>query len=452
MKEGANMEEASLVCLRRRLMVLLIILAFQFLPLRPIISSPISQVTAQERRTDKFINGQWFDGKGFRRRTYYSVNGILTQRRPKSVDEVIDLKSGYVVPPFGDSHCHHFDGERSVAQQIDMYLRDGVFYAKVTNNFRSGARRVAALVNKPTSVDVSYAHGGLTSNYSHPMDVYEALALGYYTYQQWKANAAKIWESRKAENDAYYIIENASDLDRKWPLILEGHPDFIKIFLRDSEIYQQRRSFVPTTWGRDDGGIDPKLVPAVVEKAHQAHLRVTAAVNSAYDFHVAVNAGVDEISHLPGYQDVGENENCAITREDAALTVKRGVYLTLVTSEYEHERTKAVIENETHNFALLKPLRAKFALGSDAFGRTPTSGAIAMSKLGMFDNLELLKIWCENTAATILPGRKIGHLKEGYEASFLVLNGNPLKDFEQVKAIRFRFKQGEIIGLEERKP
>ena len=75
-----------------------------------------------------------------------------------------------------------------------------------------------------------------------------------------------------------------------------------------------------------------------------------------------------------------------------------------------------------------------------------------MSKLGIFSNLELLKMWCESTPRTIFPGRKIGLLREGYEASFLVLNGNPLKEFAQVKAIRLRVKQGQVITLEEKKP
>jgi imidazolonepropionase-like amidohydrolase len=62
--------------------------------------------------------------------------------------------------------------------------------------------------------------------------------------------------------------------------------------------------------------------------------------------------------------------------------------------------------------------------------------------LGVFDNLSLLKIWCEVTPRTIFPHRKIGRLQEGYEASFLVLDGNPLENFAHVQAIRRRFKQG----------
>jgi hypothetical protein len=57
-------------------------------------------------------------------------------------------------------------------------------------------------------------------------------------------------------------------------------------------------------------------------------------------------------------------------------------------------------------------------------------------------------MWCETTAETIFPNRKIGHLKEGYEASFLVLGGNPIDSFGSVKDIRLRFKQGYFITLE----
>ena len=65
--------------------------------------------------------------------------------------------------------------------------------------------------------------------------------------------------------------------------------------------------------------------------------------------------------------------------------------------------------------------------------------------LGVFDNKTLLKIWCENTAKTIFPDRKLGFLREGYEATFLVLNGNSLIDFMNVKDINLRVKQGKIL-------
>jgi len=54
-------------------------------------------------------------------------------------------------------------------------------------------------------------------------------------------------------------------------------------------------------------------------------------------------------------------------------------------------------------------------------------------------------MWCETTAATIFPKRRIGHLKDGYEANFLVLTGSPLADFANVKTIELRIKGGEPL-------
>ena len=64
---------------------------------------------------------------------------------------------------------------------------------------------------------------------------------------------------------------------------------------------------------------------------------------------------------------------------------------------------------------------------------------------GIFNNLELLKVWCETTPLTTFPKRKIGYLKKGYEASFLVVNSNPLIDINGTRQIVLRVKQGEIL-------
>jgi len=91
-------------------------------------------------------------------------------------------------------------------------------------------------------------------------------------------------------------------------------------------------------------------------------------------------------------------------------------------------------------------------LFSDIRRFTSLAEAMNLHGLKVLDNLALLKAWCETTAETIFPGRKIGRLQEGYEASFLVLGGNPLRDFENVKDIRMRFKQGRFIQMDQSSP
>jgi imidazolonepropionase-like amidohydrolase len=57
-----------------------------------------------------------------------------------------------------------------------------------------------------------------------------------------------------------------------------------------------------------------------------------------------------------------------------------------------------------------------------------------------------LNLWTTTTPQAIFPDRRIGRLDAGYEASFLVLGGNPLDDFSAVRTIRRRVKQGHELG------
>jgi imidazolonepropionase-like amidohydrolase len=55
-------------------------------------------------------------------------------------------------------------------------------------------------------------------------------------------------------------------------------------------------------------------------------------------------------------------------------------------------------------------------------------------------------MWTGDTVEAIFPGRRIGRLKPDYEASFLVLSGNPLVDFFNVTGITRRVKKGHPVG------
>src|SRR5687767_13496677 len=91
----------------------------------------VNRPPVNAEKTYEFKNGKWFDGRAFREKTFYSVASRLTTRRPKRNDETIDLGGGFVVPPFGDGHSHHFDSSYNIDEQVGMYLRDGVFYGAV---------------------------------------------------------------------------------------------------------------------------------------------------------------------------------------------------------------------------------------------------------------------------------------------------------------------------------
>lgn len=401
--------------------------------------------------TYEFTNGNWFDGKGFVRRKFYSVNGILTAKKPVKVDEKIDLGDDFVIPPFADAHCHHFDAPYNVDQQVEMYLRDGVFYAKVLSNLRTGALKVKDKVNVPTSVDVSYAHGSLTHSFGHGFEVFETLALRLIpTTEVMEANKAKIAGSRLRENDGYYIIDTADDLERKWQKIIDGKPDFIKINLLASENFETQRSNIPNI-KIGHIGLNPQLVPLIVQKAHAAGLRVSAHVETAADYRTALAAGVDEMAHIPGYYfGLQENpESYLLTDKDAQESAKRRIWVIPTPNLPDAIKNPLILERiervMRQNLELLRRRGVRFAFGSDAYMSTPVEYVLYTAGLGVFSNLEMLKIWTEETPQTIFPNRKIGRLREGYEASFLVLNANPIADFKNIKNIKLRFKQGYLI-------
>ena len=85
------------------------------------------------------------------------------------------------------------------------------------------------------------------------------------------------------------------------------------------------------------------------------------------------------------------------------------------------------------------------ALGSDRFNQTLSFEIDALLKLDALSNKEVLHILTYNTPKLIFPERKIGALQDGYEASFLVLDNNPLERIESLKNINLRVKRGIVL-------
>lgn len=97
-------------------------------------------VQQREPVTFALTNGQWFNGKTFELKTFYSANGKFTLKKPARLDSTIDLNGAYCVPPFAEAHNHNIDGavEERSRRAIEKYLADGVFYVKIQGNFPIG--------------------------------------------------------------------------------------------------------------------------------------------------------------------------------------------------------------------------------------------------------------------------------------------------------------------------
>jgi predicted amidohydrolase YtcJ len=404
-----------------------------------------SSPTPSLKATISFTNGYWFDGHSFKRRTGYSIDGALSFRRPRRVDSTIDLAGGFVVPPFGEAHNHNVEPSKKVDQLIQRYLSHGIFYVKDPDNLPKGRDQVSPLINQPDSIDAAFSNGGFTGKDGHPAEIV-------------KRNIDRgIWTPADGDGAFYYAISSEGDLERWWPVFLDTKPDFVKTYLLYSEEYAARKDD-PTFFGWK--GMDPALLRPLVHKAHAARLRVSTHVESATDFHNALVAGVDEINHIPGFRVTGDVKTHSLSEfqlsdSDVKLAAHKGVYVVTTLADNPkfnpdgtlHDGLSSRDTLNKGNLALLKRYRVKLALGSDNYRGDTMPEAIYISALGVFTNTELLRIWCTSTPRTIFTHRKIGELREGYEASFIVLTGNPVQDFRAVEQISTRVKQGQVLQL-----
>jgi imidazolonepropionase-like amidohydrolase len=347
----------------------------------------------------KLVNGRWYDGTEFVAKTMYAVDDVLRDSHDGEARE-LDLQGMSVIPPLADAHNHVFADGMNADEQLGRYLRAGIFYVKNPNNSAKLTAPIRARMNTPETVDVTYANGGLTRGGGHPAQIYAQLGSTFV--------------------DPYYTIDSAAELDAKWERIRAGKPDFIKIYLEHSEDPKKNR------------GLDAALVPLIVQRAHRDGLPVAAHVSSAADFHLAVASGVDELAHLP---------LAPIAPADAELAAKKNV--TVVTTLLSHRPNEGFTDHRA-NLALLKRAGVNVVLGVDG-GALVLDELEALTKLGVYTNAELLRMAVEATPRQIFPSRKIGRLTNGYEASFLVVHGNPLEDLSALRRVALRVKQGHVI-------
>ena len=394
-------------------------------------------------------NGQWFDGRRFRARTFCVVAGVLQRQRPAQIDSVVDLAGQWVVPAFGDAHNHALDQEWKAPETIQQYLTDGVFYLKNPNNIPRYTAPLAPLLNQPSSLDVTYSGGGITGSGGHPIPLYEALAArGVY-----QLTAAQL------NGQAYHILDSLAQWPAVWGSVVAGHPNFVKLYLLFSERYGQPRDTATLA----STGLDPQLLPELVRRIHAQGLPVAMHLETAHDFAVAVQAGVDEINHLPGYawdkhlRAEDYRLTPTLARQCARQGTRQGtrvVTTTVVTRDVyatpkDSARRRQVQQLQRENLRRLHQAGVQLALGCDTYAQTARAEMMSLLQLQAFDAATLLRLWAETTPQTIFPGRRVGRLRAGYEANLLVLGQNPLTtDFATATAdIRLRIKQGRVLLL-----
>lgn len=415
--------------------ILLRLMAFLLVPFCFAIDT-MAQTHSQQNIA--LINGLWFNGQSFVPHTFYSVEGRFTKKKPLRIDTTIDLSGTWVIPPFAEAHNHNIGTgvEERDRKAVQHYISDGIFYVKIQGNLpMSDEKKQLLHIKQPNGLDVSFAQGTLTATGGHPSFLVSEILpkQGYFPG----------YTKEMLKGYRYFTIDNEADFESKWPAVLQLKPDFTKTFLLFSNEYEKRKSDTTNSFRK---GLNPALLPIIVKKAHAGGFRVSTHVANVADFHDAVFSGADEIAHLPV-------DTIPISAEDAKDAARRKTVVITTCSLAENAPPSIlpksllpqVLNMYKESLKRLQQAGVAIAVGSDNPMSSSVDEFLYLQKMGVLNNLALLKMWTETTPKTIFPKRKIGALKDGYEASFVALEGNPLEDINNVRKIKLRFKQGNVL-------
>ena len=368
--------------------------------------------------TSAYLNGLWYEVDAatgavrFVPGDRYSLAGIFTAEKPEQVDRTIDLEHAYVIPPFGEAHNHNVDGPWTLST-ARRYLKQGIFYHKNPNDIASVAAGGQPLFNKPDELDVVFAHGGLSIDEGHPEQLYKYMApmMGL--------------DPKALDGQAFFDVPTPEAVTRRWPEILKGRPDFLKLYLLNAS----------KEGGEKSSGLTPETLRRAVKLAGEAGLSTTVHVETAADLALAVDAGATEAAHLPGYSwgNLGA-ESYRITDEQARRMADRGflvVTTTVVSVDIPTptpelaEKKRKIQALQVENLKRLHAAGVPLAIGADSYTKTALDEAKNLRKLGAFIDRDLLRLWVETAPKSIFPRRSIGQLTPGHEASFLALAADP---------------------------
>ena len=389
------------------------------------------------------IGARFFNGKSFVADDWYVVDGLLTKRAPKMSTLPIDLNGKYIAPAYGDAHTHHFEGDYFSRLMAGKYLPEGTLFAQTMTEHISLKAGANTVVNKPDSMDVAFADAGFTATNGHPTLTYELLAQKVPANLTPQQLSDRLKGMRTQEGDAYWIVDTPEQLDQVWPRFLASDPDLLKIFLVDSANREKNKEGLMGSIG-----LDPLMVPLIVQRAHAAGLRVYAHIDTALDFQIALKAGVDGLAHMPGYGfNEGSPETVRVTPQLAKLASGHYIQLTAgLTAGYANKNLARTQALQTENVRELRKAGAIPVVGSDTYGSTTRNEITAWSQLGQTP-FQILTALSKDTPQSIFPWRSIGEIREGFEADLVVLNKDPLMNIGSILEANRVIKRGETIFL-----
>jgi hypothetical protein len=393
--------------------------------------------------TVRYLNGHWLGRDGYRDVAVDVSQGIIAARGAKP-DRVIDLQGRYVIPALGEGHNHNLQNCRMAEGVGKDYLGKGILYSAQLFATDPSLAQCRALFSSEKVPNTAFARIGITSSTGHPI----GLARDSARAEGMKPSFAQLTRGM-------LIADDVRQLRRRWPHFSGGETDFVKLILidaRNSKLNFKRPGL--------DGynGVTPAVLREAVRLAHASKRRVVAHVDTADDFFLAVQAGVDTVGHLPGYRiaDGKRIEDYRLSEETAWLAAQRGIQVipTMAASAYytqaHPEQAHAILDNYTRNLQLLRKHGVTVLTGSDRFEASVLDELDMLEKTEVFTRSELLRMTSVQTPRWMFPDRRVGCLDQGCEASFNVYDRDPLGDLAALRTpVMVSLRGAAVVALPE---
>ena len=377
-------------------------------------------------------------GEGFAPRDLYVRDGLIVEAARVAEGTVVLGGDGrFVVPGYADLHQHVTNPTEGSS---DGFLDLGTYYLWNPNSMlRFAGPEADAFFARADTVDVMDAHAGLTEPNSHPEPLYTEVLARYVYPDIPKADFA---------GDAFLYARTRAEAEAASDRLASAGADMVKLYLLGSEDYAAD--------GSADTGLNPALVPVIVEAAHARGLLAVAHVETAHDLGVAAEAGVDVAMHLPGYAAVGADEDRHRVTPVLAARVAGAGMKVVPTYWLANANADALDEAARTRTARVQGanLRALADAGVPILAGTDGNAPALMAELtrwvetGGLTEREALTAFL-NTAREAFGDQGLGCLDPGCRADFLGLADDPRADLGALTRIVTRVKGGDVLRTPE---
>ncbi len=370
---------------------------------------PTTTSTTGGAETLALVNGTLIDGTG----AAPLANAVVVIRDGRIVSvgtravvpipdgaQVTDVQGATILPGFFNAHVHRGYTEQNLqawAQAGMTTVRDlGTSPAPDTFAIRD------ALLRDPRNARLVAAGPMLTVQGGYPMVPWGLPGL---------------------------VIASEQDAVAKVNQLLDDGADVVKIALESGSTFRRQ---IPV--------LSKAEAAAIVKTAHARGVRASAHVTAAQDLERVLDAGVDDIAHMP-YDHVSD--------ELIARIVKAKLYWVPTLELWQHVgiRDAPILDNLRRFVAA----DGRVALGTDYAGYAaqfelgmPLSEMEAMQKAGMTP-MQIILAGTRNAAVVCRLDRELGTLEVGKVADVLVVKGDPLQDIHALASVRLVIHNGTVI-------